>query len=310
MTAFKDIPGDTQVWKNGTFIDWKDANVHVMSHAVHYASSIFEGVRCYKTAKGSSIFRLEDHIRRLYDSAKIYRMSSPIAVEEFIAAVPETVRRNGFDACYIRPVVFRGAGTFGVNGMDNPVESYICAWRWGQYLGDEALEKGVNVMISTWNRMAANTLPAMAKCAANYANSQLIKMEALLNGYAEGIALDTDGFISEGSGENIFVIRDNTVYTPPTANSVLPGITRDSVMEILKELRMPLVEQRIPREMLYIADEIFFTGTAAEVTPVASVDKIPVGSGSRGPVTKAVQDRYFAYINGDLEDQHGWHTFL
>lgn len=310
MTAFADIPGNIKVWKNGGFIDWKDSTVHVMSHALHYGSSVFEGIRCYETKKGSSVFRLNEHVRRLYDSAKMYRIEIPYAFNDLKAAMLETVRVNGFKSCYLRPIVFRGTGPFGVNGLQNSVETFICAWEWGAYLGPEALEKGVNVMFATWNRFAPNTMPAMAKCGANYANSQLIKMEAVLNGYAEGIALDTNGYVSEGSGENIFVVRQGRVITPPLGNSVLPGITRDSVITILKELGYEVVEGMIPREMVYIADEVFFTGTAAEVTPIASVDKIPIGTGQRGPITKAVQERFFAYIQGELADAHGWHTFV
>ncbi len=310
MTAFSDIPGNTKVWKNGDFIDWMDATTHVMAHALHYASSIFEGVRCYDTPKGSTIFRLHDHMRRLYDSAKMYRMDIPFTLDQFKQAMIETVRVNGFKECYLRPIVFRGTGPFGVFGGENKMECFICSWKWGAYLGAGALERGVDVMFSSWNRFAPNTMPALAKCAANYANGQLIKMEALINGYAEGIALDTSGYVSEGSGENIFVVRDNRVITPPLGNSVLPGLTRDCVITILKELGYEVTEGMIPREMVYIADEVFFTGTAAEVTPIASADKIPIGAGKRGPITKAVQDRFFAHINGEVEDKHGWHTYV
>ncbi len=310
MTVFNDIPGDSKVWRNGEFINWKDSTVHVMVHGLHYGSSVFEGIRCYNTPKGPTIWRLDEHIQRLLDSMKMYRMDTPYTYDELFQASVETVRVNGFKECYLRPIVFRGTGPFGVFGQDNTIESYICAWEWGAYLGPEALEKGVDVMFSSWNRFAANTMPAMAKCGANYANSQLIKMEAIANGYAEGIALDTNGCVSEGSGENIFVIRKGKVMTPPLSNSVLPGITRDAVITVLKELGYEVIEASIPREMVYIADEVFFTGTAAEVTPIASVDKIPIGAGARGPITKAIQDRFFQYVNGELDDAHGWHSYV
>jgi branched-chain amino acid aminotransferase len=310
MTAFNEIPGNTKVWKNGKFIDWKDANIHVMSHGLHYGSSVFEGIRCYKTKKGPSIWRLDEHVQRLFDSAKMYRMKIPFTLDEFRDALIQTVKVNSFQECYLRPIVFRGTGPFGVNGLDNTIESFICAWYWGAYLGPEALERGVDVMFATWSRFSPNTMPALAKSAANYANSQLIKMEAVLNGYSEGIALDSNGYVSEGSGENIFVIHRGRILTPPLGNSVLPGITRDCVIKILKELGHEVIEGIIPREMVYIADEVFFTGTAAEVTPIATADKIPIGGGKAGPITKAVQKRFFEYVFTDIEDKHGWHTFV
>ncbi|MBZ0273961.1 branched-chain amino acid transaminase [bacterium] len=310
MTAFQDISGNTKVWKNGEIIAWKDATVHVMTHALHYGSSVFEGIRCYGTSKGPSVFRLDEHVRRLFDSAKLYRMAIPFSQDEFRRAILDTVRANGFPACYIRPIVFRGTGTFGVNALTNSVEAFICAWEWGAYLGADALEKGVNVMVSSWNRVAPNTLPAAAKCGANYASGQLIKMEASLYGFSEGIALGTDGIVSEGSGENVFLIRNGKAFTPSLASGILPGITRDCAMTILREIGYEVVEAQIPREMLYLADEIFFTGTAAEVTPVVSVDKIPIGDGRRGPITAKVQERYLQYVRAEIDDTHGWHTFV
>lgn len=308
MTSFADIPDDIQVWRNGEFVDWKNATVHCMSHALHYGSSVFEGIRCYKTPKGSTVWRLPEHVRRLYNSAKLYRMDIPFSEAEFTEAMLETIRINKFEECYIRPIVFRGTGPFGVNPMENNVECMVICWEWGKYLGPDALEKGVNVCTATWTRFAPNTIPALAKCAANYANGQLIKMEAILNGYAEGIALDVNGYVSEGSGENIFVVQEKNLLTPPLGNSVLPGITRDCVMKLAKEEGYNVIEQMIPREMLLLSDEVFFTGTAAEITPIASIDKIPVGTGKRGPVTKVMQEKYFAYIDGEVQDKYGWHT--
>jgi branched-chain amino acid aminotransferase len=301
---------EAKVWMNGTFVLWKNANIHVASHVIHYGTSIFEGFRAYDTPRGTALFRLDAHTRRLYNSCKIYRMKIPYGEEDFNRAVVETVKVNGFRSGYVRPLVYRGYGALGVDPSPNPVDCAILVWEWGNYLGEAALEQGVDVKVSTWQRMAPNTFPALAKAGANYMNSQLIKMEALLDGYAEGIALNVRGHISEGSGENIFLVQDGTVYTPPLSSSVLPGITRDSVMTILRERGVPLVQDTIPREMLYIADEVFFTGSAAEITPIRSIDKIQVGKGGRGPVTKLVQDEFFGYINGKKPDVHGWLTFV
>ncbi len=297
-----------KIWHSGRFIPWDEARIHVLSHVVSYGSSVFEGVRCYDTQRGPAIFRLREHTRRLLDSAKIYRMQVPFTLEELMEAQVELVRVNGLRSCYIRPIVLRGYGTMGVLPSKNPVEVFLACWEWGKYLGEEAMAQGVDVCISSWNRMAPNTLPAMAKAAGNYLNSQLIRMEAEQDGYAEGIALDPDGCVSEGSGENIFVIRDGVIHTPPLAASVLPGITRDSVLQLAREAGIPVVETNIPREMLYIADEIFFTGTAAEVTPVRSVDRIPVGEGRRGPVTEKLQKAFFDIVEGRVEDRFGWLT--
>ena len=299
-----------KVWMNGSLVDWDNAKIHIASHVIHYGSAVFEGARCYKTPKGAAFFRLEDHMRRLYDSAKIYRMDYELDQEALTNAVVDTVRANKLDACYIRPVIYRGYNKLGVDPFPCPVDAAVLVWEWGTYLGQGALEQGVDVRISSWRRMAPSTLPAMAKSVANYGNSILIKMEALSEGYSEGIALDPEGHVSEGSGQNIFVVRDGVVYTPPLSASVLPGITRDSIMTIGRELGLRVVEQHIPREMLYIADEVFFAGTAVEVTPIKSVDKIPVGSGTRGPITAAIQQAYFDIINCAAPDRHGWLRFL
>ncbi len=297
------------IWMNGEFVRWEEAKIHVLSHVIHYGSSVFEGIRCYETPKGPMVLRLQDHIKRLYHSAKVYRMVIPYSFEDYCEVCLEVIRRNKMQRCYIRPVVFRGYGDVGVNPLPCPVETAVAVWDWGAYLGPEALARGVDVCVSSWNRPSPNSLPAMAKCAANYMNGQLIKMEAIIGGYAEGIALDVNGYVSEGSGENIFLVRNGTVYTPSLGHSVLPGITRDGVLTILtKELRMEVRHQAVPREMLYLADEIFFTGTAAEITPIASVDKIPVGQGRRGPVTEKVQSRYLEIVQGKAEDIYGWLT--
>src|SRR4051812_29434553 len=296
-----------QIWHNGRFIRWQDATIHVLSHVVSYGSSVFEGIRCYATPAGPAAFRLRDHVRRMFDSAKIYRMENlGFSAEELGEAMLELVRVNKMGACYIRPIAFRGYGEIGVNPLKNPVDVYLACWEWGKYLGEEALAEGVDVCVSSWNRLAPNTLPTLAKAGANYMNSQLIKMEAITNGYAEGIGLDTAGYVSEGSGENIFVVRDGKILTPPLGASVLPGITRDSVMKLASDLGIPLVETLVPREMLYIADEVFFSGTAAEITPIRSIDKIQIGKGYRGPIAEKLQKEFFAIIHGTKHDRHGW----
>jgi len=300
-----------KIWHAGKLIDWEDAKVHVMTHALHYGTSAFEGVRCYATPQGPAIFRGPEHIRRLFDSAKIYRMEGlGFTQGQLVEAMSELVRVNELKSCYLRPIAFRGYGEVGVLSIHNPVEVYIVCWEWGKYLGAEALEKGVDVCVSSWTRLAPNTLPAIAKVAANYMNSQLIKMEAVTNGYSEGIALDAAGYVSEGSGENIFLVRDEKIYTPPLGVSVLPGITRTSVMQLAKDLGFELVEQVIPREWLYIADELFFTGTAAEITPIRSVDRIQVGKGERGPITEQLQREFLSILACETEDRHGWLTFV
>jgi len=305
--AFEDVK---KVWMNGALVDFADAKIHVFSHAVHYGSGVFEGTRCYTTPRGPAVFRLRDHTDRLFASAKIYRMQIPFSKDAIDDAVLETIRANGFEACYVRPIVYRGMGTLGVNPFNSPIDVAIGVWKWGKYLGPEALENGVDVCVSSWNRMAPNTFPAMAKATANYMNSQLIKMEALTNGYAEGIGLSPDGTVAEGSGENLFLVWRNRLITPPVASAGLPGITRSTVVHLAKDCGFELVEQVIPREMLYIADEVFFCGTASEITPIRSVDRIPVGSGKRGPVVERLQKEFFAIVEGRSPDRHGWLTFV
>ena len=295
------------VWHNGKFIAWDDARIHVMSHVVHYGSSVFEGIRCYAPPSGPAIFRATEHIQRLLDSARIYRTEIPFTRDEVIGAMLELVKRNGVWPCYVRPVILRGYGDVGVNPLKLPVEVYICNYPWGKYLGSDASE-GVDVCISSWTRIAPNTLPTMAKAGANYMNSQLIKMEAIVNGYAEGIALDVNGSVSEGSGENLFIVRGGVLRTAALGNSVLPGITRDSVLQIARDLGIPVAEQPIPRESLYIADEAFLSGTAAEITPIRSVDKITVGNGKIGAITKAIQDEFYGIVHGKKADRYGWLT--
>jgi branched-chain amino acid aminotransferase len=294
------------IWHNGRFIKWEEATIHVLSHVVSYGSSVFEGIRCYSTPAGPAVFRLGDHVRRMLDSAKIYRMEVAQSAGELGEAMLELVRVNQMDACYIRPIALRGYGEIGVNGMKNPIDVYVACWSWGKYLGEEALAEGVDVCVSSWNRLAPNTLPALAKAGANYMNSQLMKMEAIINGYSEGIALDKHGYVSEGSGENIFVVRDGKIHTPTLGASVLPGITRDSILKLARRLDIPVVETIVPREMLYIADEVFFSGTAAEITPIRSIDRITIGNGRRGPVAERLQKEFFGVINGTSPDDDGW----
>ena len=296
-----------KIWHNGKFIAWDDATLHVMSHVVHYGSSVFEGIRCYALPSGPAIFRATEHMQRLIDSARIYRIDVPFTRDEILRAMIELVKHNGVWPCYIRPIILRGYGEAGVNPFNSPTEVYICNYPWGKYLGTDATV-GVDVCVSSWTRIAPNTLPAMAKAGANYMNSQLIKMEATANGYAEGIALDTSGLVSEGSGENIFLVRDGVLYTPPLSASILPGITRDSVIQIAREMGIPVQERDIPREWLYIADELFFCGTAVEISPIRSVDRITIGNGKRGPLTRRIQERFFGIIQGRLSDEFGWLT--
>lgn len=295
------------IWFNGKFIPFGEARIHVLSHALHYGSSVFEGIRCYQTAKGSAVFCLAGHMRRLVDSARIHRMVPPYDQAALERASLETVRRSGHAACYIRPVMFRGVGSMGVNPLNNPVETFIAVWEWGAYLGKEALEEGVDVEVSSWNRMAPNTFPAMAKAAGNYLNASLVKMNAVLNGYVEGIMLSTDGHVAEGSGENLFLIRDGVVYTAPTSLSILPGITRAAVIRLARDRGYTVEEAHMPREALYIADELFFTGTAAEITPIRSVDKYTIGAGRRGPITEELQSAFFDIVQAG-NDPYGWLT--
>jgi branched-chain amino acid aminotransferase len=297
------------IWFNGEFVPHDEANIHVLSHVIHYGSSVFEGIRCYETDQGSAIFRLDEHMDRLINSAKIHRMEVPYSLEELNEAVVETVERSGMEECYIRPVTFRGEGPMGVNPLENKVETFIAVWEWGTYLGEEALEEGVDVEVANWNRTAPNTLPAMAKAGGNYLNASLVKMNAVKNGKTEGIMLSTDGYLAEGSGENLFIVRDGTIYTAPVGLSILPGITRDAVITLAEEKGYDVEEKVIPREALYIADELFFTGTAAEITPIRTVDNYTIGNGSRGPVTKELQDAFFDIVKGG-NDPHDWLTFV
>ena len=295
------------IWVNGELVASENATVHVLSHALHYGTTVFEGVRCYKTAKGSSIMRLREHTKRLLDSAKIYRMDLGYSLEELEQAQIDTIVNSGLEACYIRPLAFRGMGSLGVNPLKNKVDVIIAVWEWGAYLGPEALAEGVDVQVASWNRMAPNTFPAMAKAGGNYLNAGLVKMDAVLNGFSEGIMLTHDGIVAEGSGENLFLVKNGELITAPLSASILPGITRDAVRTIARDLGLSVREERIPREMLYIADELFFTGTAAEVTPIRSVDHHKIGEGNRGPITTQIQDAYFDVVhNGN--DPHGWLT--
>jgi len=298
-----------RIWFNGELVAYEDATIHVLSHVVHYGSSVFEGIRAYDTERGPAVFRLREHMARLVDSAKIHRMDLGYSLDELCDAVIDTIADSGLDACYIRPVSFRGHGPMGVNPLKNPVETVVAVWEWGQYLGAEGLEQGVDVQVSSWNRPAPNTLPAMAKAGGNYLGSSLIKMEAIKNGFVEGIALSVDGYLSEGSGENLFLVRDGELYTAPATMSILPGITRGSVMELARERGYTVHETALPREALYLADEIFFTGTAAEVTPVRSVDHYTVGEGRRGPITEELQAAYFQALR-DPANPRGWLTFV
>jgi branched-chain amino acid aminotransferase len=302
--------GTGKIWMNGSLVDWADAKIHVASHVIHYGSGVFEGARCYATPKGSACFRLDTHVERLLNSAKIYRMDTPHTRATLEDAILDTIRANEFKACYIRPIIYRGYDTLGVNPFPCPVDVAIMLWQWGKYLGDAALEQGVDAKVSSWTRASANSFPSLAKSSANYANSGLIKMEAIADGYAEGIALDSSGYISEGSGENVFLIRNNTIYTPPVSAAILPGITRDSVITLAHDMGYTVREEMLPREMLYVSDEVFFVGTAVEVTPVRSVDKRQVGNGRRGPITEAVQRAFFDVINGEVPDTHGWLTYV
>lgn len=300
--------GAGKIWMDGKLVNWQDATISVMSHVVHYGSSVFEGIRCYERKQGPGVFRLGDHMRRLFDSAKIYRMPIPFSQEAMCQAVVETVKANGLKSCYIRPIVYRGYGQLGVNPLNCPVNCTIAVWSWGKYLGEEAMEKGVSVRVSSWRRPAPDTFPALAKAGGNYLNSQLIRMEAMQDGYEEGIALDYAGLVSEGSGENIFMVRNGVIYTPPSGSSILAGITRHCVFQLAREAGIRIEPQAIPREALYVADEVFFSGTAAEITPVSKIDKVEVGNGRRGPITERIQSEFFKIVNGETPDRFGWFT--
>lgn len=297
-----------KIWFDGRLVPWDKATVHVAAHVLHYGSSIFEGIRAYSIDGNPAVFCLDPHVDRLFNSAKIYRMEIPYTRDEINEAILETVAANGHQSCYIRPLVFRGYGSLGVNPQPCPVQVVIITMEWGAYLGPEAIEQGVDVGVSSWQRMAPNTLPASAKIGGQYINSQLIVMEAVQRGYVEGIALDTNGYVSEGSGENLFVVQDGQILTPPLSSSILQGITRRCVLTMAEEMNYTVREQQIPRELLYVADELFFSGTAAEITPVRSVDGISIGSGSRGPVTEALQTEFFGITSGTIPDRHGWLT--
>lgn len=299
-----------KIWMDGAFVDWDQANLHVLSHVVHYGTSAFEGLRCYKGKKGSAVMRLQEHVKRLFDSTKIYRIEMNYSADQWEAAILETLRVNKLEEAYIRPFVYRGFGALGVSPLKCPVHSVVAAWDWGKYLGPEALEKGVSVRVSSWRRAAPNTFPTLAKVGANYMNSQLIKMEAMQDGYDEGIALDVNGYISEGSGENIFLVINDVLYTPSTSNSILPGLTRHSVIQLARDMGYKVKQQALPREALYTADEVFMTGTAAELTPVTKIDQLPIADGTRGPITKKLQERYFRIITGEEDDKFGWLTYV
>ena len=293
-----------KIWMNGKVVNWNDATVHIAVHALHYGSSVFEGIRCYKVPEGSIIFGLKQHIRRLFDSAKIYRMEPKWTREDIENACLEICRVNNLESCYLRPLLYRGYYSLGVFPDLCPIDAVVMPLKWGKYLGAEALEKGIEVCVSSWTRIAPNTLPALAKAGANYMNSQLIKIDAMALGFDEGIALDKNGFVSEGSGENIFLVRDGILWTPPLCGSILPGITRQAILTLARELNIPTIIEVIPREMLYIADEVFFSGTAAELTPIRSVDKVEVGNGKPGPITLRLQEALFDLIEGRRPDPH------
>lgn len=296
------------IWMNGKLVKWDQAKIHICSHVIHYGSAVFEGMRVYKTPKGPAAFRLEDHTDRLFNSAKIYRMNIPFSKDDINQAILQLVGVNKLAECYVRPIVYRGYGALGVDPSRCPIDVAIAVWPWGKYLGEGALENGVSVCFSSWNRIAPNTMPAMAKSSANYMNSQLIKLEALSHGYHEGIALDVYGHVSEGSGENVFLVRKGALITPTFSASILPGITRSSVIRLAQSLGIKVIEQNVPRESLYLADEVFFTGSAAEITPISKIDDLVIGDGKRGPITKMLQDEFFGLIRGEREDANGWLT--
>jgi branched-chain amino acid aminotransferase len=299
------------VWMNGRLVEFEKATVHVMAHAMHYGSGLFEGIRCYKTPEGPAVFRLPEHLKRLENSCKVYRMEIPYSREELTQAVFDAIRSNDLEECYIRPLVYRGFGTAGINPLKSPVDVAIAVWHWGRYLGDDAIEKGVDACVSTWRRSGLGGSPAMAKATANYLNSQLVKMEAIGNGYSEGIALDSQGYVSEGSGENLFLVMDGSLYTPPVSSSILPGITRNCIITMAEEMGIAIRREAIPRGMLYTCDEAFFTGTAVEVTPIRSIDRIDVGNGEvPGPITRRMIREYLGITRGQLPDRHGWLSYV
>jgi branched-chain amino acid aminotransferase len=296
------------IWRDGEFIKWRDAQVHVLAHSVQFGSAVFEGIRCYSTPKGPAVFRLREHLKRMYNSCKIYRMEVKWSMDQLIAATLELVRKNKLDACYIRPMVLRGYGAAGMVPFDSPIETYLPCWPWGAYLGDDALEKGVDACVASWSRVAPNTIPAVAKIAGNYLSGQLIKMEALRNGYDEAIALGPEGMVSEGSGQNVFAVEGKVIYTPPLDGTLLPGITRDTVLTLAEEQQLRVMVQPLSREVLYTCDELFVCGTASEITPIKSVDRLPVGDGKVGAVTRSLQKRFLDIVNGRAPDTYGWLT--
>lgn len=299
-----------KIWMDGDLVKWEDAKIHALSHVIHYGSGVFEGIRCYDSKKGPAIFRLDDHINRLFDSAKIFKMEPSFTKEEIKKAIVHTVNENKLKNCYIRPLIYRGFGALGLNPVSVPINVMIAAWDWGRYLGDDALDKGISVKISSWSRAAPNTFPMMAKICGNYVNSQLIKIDAIQDGYDEGVALDHYGYVSEGSGENIFIVRNGVVFTPPSSSAILAGITRHSIFVLARELDIKLRQHVLPRESLYISDEVFMTGTAAEITPITKIDNIIINKGKCGPITKKLQDQFFSIINGEVEDRHKWLTYI
>jgi len=300
----------SKIWVDGDMVDWNDANIHVLSHVVHYGTSVFEGIRAYKNENGVAVFRLKEHVRRLFDSAKVYKIDIPFTQDEIAEAILDVVRVNDLNGCYIRPIVFRGYGELGVNPLNCPVNVVIAAWEWGSYLGEEGMENGVNIGVSSWRKPAPDTFPTLAKCGANYMNSQLAKIEAIENGFDEAIMLDYEGHVSEGSGENIFLVEDGKLFTPSMASSNLKGITRDSIMTVAKDLGYEVTEETISRERLYFADEVFFTGTAAEVTPIRSIDRKTIGIGKRGPIAEKLQKTFFDIVEAKVEDKYGWLTYI
>ena len=304
------LPEVEWIWRDGEFIPWGEAKVHVLSLAVQFGSSVFEGMRCYETPRGLAIFRLQAHLRRLFDSCRVYRIELPHSADDLAAACTAVVERNGLSECYVRPTIVRGYGSSSMVPDESPVETYIAAWPWGAYLGEEALTQGVDVCVSSWQRMQPNTFPAVAKAAGHYTNAQLIKMEAIAHGYVEAIALGPGGLVSEGSGQNLFLVRDGTLIAPAIDGTALPGITQNSVLTIAEDLSIPVVRQAVPRETLYTADELFFTGTATEVTPIRSVDRITIGEGRAGPITMQLQQQYLAVVHGKVPDKHGWLTYV
>lgn len=299
-----------KIWRDGQLVNWDDATIHVMSHVVHYGSSVFEGVRCYETPSGGAIFRAQEHMRRLHDSCKIYRMPMPYSIDELVQAMADTVGANELRECYLRPLVLRTGEQMGIYGVDVPIETFIIAWKWGTYLGHDGVTNGVDVRVSSWRRAAPSSFPTMAKAGGNYLNSQLSKMEAKQDEYAEGIMLDAAGFVAEGSGENLFAVRDGCLYTAPLASGILNGITRDSILTLAKDLGIDVRELVMPREFLYVSDELFLCGTAAEITPIKSVDRIDVGEGRPGPITQRLQREYLGIVRGKIPDRHGWLTMV